>query len=148
MTGLGAGPLPEPLPSAVAVIAFTAMAEAASPDAAVRQVPALLRRMGPARPAAGTKAGEILDEYASTYLVPPGLSAQLPTGAPQRPFRVRLPLSTMMAVGEGINARTTNELNRQAMATLLRRGIRATASSGIPPHPAASTVIRVGRPVP
>ena len=53
----------------------------------------------------------------------------------------------MMAVGEGINARNTNELNRQvtrqAMATLLRRGIRATVSSGIPLHPAASTVIRV-----
>jgi hypothetical protein len=29
------------------------------------------------------------------------------------------------------------------MATLLRRGIRATVSSGIPLHPAASTVIRV-----
>ncbi len=53
----------------------------------------------------------------------------------------------MMAVGEGINARNTNELNRQvtrqAMATLLRRGIRATVSSGIPLHPAASTLIRV-----
>ena len=52
----------------------------------------------------------------------------------------------MMAVGEGINARNTNELNRQvtrqAMATILRRGIRATVSSGIPLHPAASTVIR------
>jgi hypothetical protein len=53
----------------------------------------------------------------------------------------------MMAVGEGINAHNTNELNRQvtrqAMATLLRRGFRATVSSGIPLHPAASTVIRV-----
>jgi inactivated superfamily I helicase len=52
----------------------------------------------------------------------------------------------MMTVSEGINARNMNELNRQvtrqAMATLLRRGIRATVSSGIPLHPAASTVIR------
>jgi hypothetical protein len=52
-----------------------------------------------------------------------------------------------MAVSEGINARNTGELHRQltrqAMATLLRRGIRATVSSGIPLHPAASTVIRV-----
>jgi inactivated superfamily I helicase len=43
--------------------------------------------------------------------------------------------------------RNMNELNRQvtrqAMATLLRRGIRATVSSGIPLHPAASAVIRV-----
>jgi hypothetical protein len=144
---LGACPLPEPLLSAVAVIAFTAMAEATSPEDAVGQMPALLRRMGLARPAAETKAREILDEYTSTYLVLSDLSAQLRTQAPQRPFRVRLPLSTMVAIGEGINARNTDELNRQvtrqAMATLLRRGIRATVRSGIPLHPAASTVIRV-----
>ena len=110
-------------------------------------MPALLRRMGLARPAAETKAREILDEYTSTYLVLSDLSAQLRTQAPERRFRVRLPVSTMMAVSEGINARNMNELNRQvtrqAMATLLMRGIRATASSGIPLHPAASTVIPV-----
>jgi len=147
VSDLGACPLPEPLLSAVAVIAFTAMAEAASPEDAARQMPALLRRMGLARPAADTKAREILAEYTSTYLVLSDLSAQLRTEAPQRPFRVRLPVATMMAVGEGINARNTSELNRQvtrqAMATLLRRGIRATVSSGVPLHPAASTVIRV-----
>ena len=53
----------------------------------------------------------------------------------------------MMAVSDGINARNASELNRQvtrrAMATLLRRGIRATVSSGIPLHPAASTALRV-----
>ena len=147
VSDLGACPLPEPLLSAVAVIAFTAMAEATSPNQAVRQMPALLRRMGLARPAADTKAREILDEYTSTYLVLSDLSAQLRTEAPERPFRVRLPVSTMMAISDGINARNTNELTRQvtrqAMATLLRRGIRATVSSGIPLHPAASTVIRV-----
>jgi hypothetical protein len=110
-------------------------------------MPVLLRRMGLARPAAETKASEILDEYTSTYLVLSDLSGQLRTEAPERPFRVRLPVATMMAVGEGINARSANELNRQvtrqAMATLLRRGIRATVSSGIPLHPAASTALRV-----
>jgi hypothetical protein len=147
VSDLGPCPLPEPLLSAVAVIAFTAMAEATSPDDAHRQMPALLRRMGLARPAAETKAGEILDEYTGTYLVLSDLSARLRTEAPERPFRVRLPVSTMMAVGEGINARNTNELNRQVtrqtMVTLLRRGLRATVSSGMPLHPAASTVIRV-----
>ena len=147
VSDLGACPLPEPLLSAVAVIAFTAMAEATSPEDAVRRMPALLRRMGLARPAAETKARDILNEYTSTYLVLSDLSAQLRTEAPERPFRVRLPVSTMMAVSEGINARNTNELHRQltrqVMATLLRRGIRATVSSGVPLHPAASTVIRV-----
>jgi hypothetical protein len=147
VSDLGACLLPEPLLSAVGVIAFTAMAEASSPEDAVRQMPALLRRMGLARPAAETKAREILDEYTSTYLVLSDLSAQLRTEAPERSFRVRLPVSTMMAVGEGINARNTSELNRQvtrqAMATILRRGIRATVNSGVPLHPAASTVIRV-----
>jgi hypothetical protein len=147
VSDLGACPLPEPVLSAVAVIAFTAMAEATSPDDAARQMPALLRRMGLARPAAETKARQILDEYTSTYLVLSGLSAQLRTETPDRPFRVRLPVSTMMTVSDGINAHNTNELNRQvtrqAIATLLRRGIRATARSGIPLHPAASTAIRV-----
>ena len=147
VSDLGACPLPEPLLSAVAVIAFAAMAEATSPDDAVLRMPALLRRMGLARPAAETKAREILTEYTSTYLVLSGLSAQLRTEEPERPFRVRLPVSTMMAVGEGINARNPNELDRQftrqAMATLLRRGIRATVSSGVPLQPAASRVIRV-----
>jgi hypothetical protein len=147
VSDLGACLLPEPLLSAVAVIAFTAMAEASSPEDAVRRMPALLRRMGLARPAAETKAREILDEYTSTYLVLSDLSAQLRPEAPQRSLRVRLPVATMMAVGEGINARNTSELNRQvtrqAMATILRRGIRATVSSGIPLHPAAATVIRV-----
>jgi hypothetical protein len=147
VSDLGACPLREPLLSAVAVIAFTAMAEAASPDDAVRQMPALLRRMGLARPAAETKAREIMDEYTSTYLVLSDLSARLRTEAPERPFRVRLPVSTMMAVSEGISARNANELSRQvtrqAMAALLRRGIRATVGSGIPLHPAAAAVIRV-----
>jgi hypothetical protein len=147
VSDLGACPLPEPLLSAVAVIAFAAMGEASSPEDAVRQMPALLRRMGLARPAAETKTREILDEYTSTYLVLSDLSARLRNRAPERPFRVRLPVSTMIAVSEGINARNTNELNRQvtrqAMTTILRRGIRATVSSGIPLHPAASTVIRV-----
>jgi hypothetical protein len=147
LSDLGACPLPEPLLSAIAVIAFAAMGEAAGPEDAVRQMPALLRRMGLARPAAETKTREILDEYTSTYLVLSDLSARLRNRAPERPFRVRLPVSTMIAVSEGINARNTNELNRQvtrqAMTTILRRGIRATVSSGIPLHPAASTVIRV-----
>lgn len=147
ISDLGACPLPEPLLSAAAVIAFTAMAEAASPDDAVRQMPALLRRMGLARPAADAKAREILDEYTGTYLVLSDLSARLRAEAPERRFRVRLPVSTMTAVGEGINARNANELHRQvtrqAMATLLRRGIRATVSSGMPLHPAVSTLIRV-----
>jgi hypothetical protein len=147
VSDLGACPLPEPLLSAVAVIAFTAMAEATSPGDAVRQMPALLRRMGLARPAADTKARDILDEYTGTYLVLSDLSARLRTEAPQRPFRVRLPVATMVAVGEGVNARNANELNRQvtrqALATLLRRGIRATISSGVPLHPAASSAIRV-----
>jgi len=147
VSDLGACPLPEPLLSAVAVIAFTAMAEATGPEDAVRRIPALLRRMGLARPAAETKASEILADYTSTYLVLSDLSAQLRTGAPERAFRVRLPVATMIAVGEGISARNASELDRQvtrqAMATLLRRGIRATVSSGVPLHPAASAVIRV-----
>jgi hypothetical protein len=147
ISDLGACPLPEPLLSAVAVIAFSAMAEAAGPDEAVRQAPALLRRMGLARPAAEARAREILDDYNSTYLVLSDLAARLRPETPPRPRRLRPPVARMITIGAAVHQRNPNEVdrqvNRQAMATLLRYGTRATVNAGVPMHPAARAAVRL-----
>ncbi len=147
VSDLGACPLPEPLLSAVAVIAFNAMAEATSAEEAFRQTPTLLRRMGLARPAAEAKAREIRDDYHNTYLVLSDLAAQLRPETPERPRGLRPPVAQMLAVGAAVNERNPNEVNRQlarqAMVTLLRHGIRASVNAGTPMHPAVLTAVRL-----
>jgi hypothetical protein len=147
ISDLGACPLPEPLLSAVAVIAFSAMAEASGLDEAFRQTPILLRRMGLARPTAEAKAREIMDEYNSTYLVLSDLAARLRPETPQRPRRLRPPVGRMIAVGAAVHKRNPNEVDRQvtrqAMVTLLRYGTRAAVNTGVPMHPAARGAVRL-----
>jgi hypothetical protein len=147
LSDLGACPLPEPLLSAVAAIAFNAMAEATSPDEAFRQTPTLLRRMGLARPTAETKAREILDDYNNTYLVLSDLAAQLRPETPERSRRLRPPVARMTAVGAAVNDRNLNEakrqVTRQAAVTILRHGIRATINAGTPMHPAVLGTVRL-----
>lgn len=147
VSDLGACPLPEPLLSVVAVIAFSAMAEATSPDEAFRQTPTLLRRMGLARPAAETKAREILDDYHTTYLALSDLAAQLRPETPERLRRFRPPIARMVAVGAAVHERNPNEVDRQvtrqAISTLLRYGTRATVNAGTPVHPAVLAAVRL-----
>ncbi|HEY0933490.1 MAG TPA: hypothetical protein VGD91_07100 [Trebonia sp.] len=147
VSDLGACPLPEPLLSAVAVIAFNAMAEATSPDEAFRKTPTLLRRMGLARPAAETKASEIRDDYNTTYLVLSDLAAQLRPETPERPRQFRPPLAAMTAVGAAVHRHNPNEVDRQvtrqAMVRLLRYGTRATVNAGRPVHPAVLAAVRL-----
>ena len=147
ISDLGACPLPEPLLSAVAVIAFNAMAEATSPDEAFRQTPTLLRRMGLARPTAEIKARGILDDYSNTYLVLSDLAAQLRPETPERPRRLRPPVARMVAVGAAVNERNPSEVNRQvtrqAIVTLLRHGARAAVNAGTPMPPALLAAVRL-----
>jgi hypothetical protein len=147
VSDLGACPLPEPLLSVVAVMAFNAMAEASSPEEAFRQTPTLLRRMGLARPAAETKASEIRDDYTTTYLVLSDLAARLRPETPQRPRRLRPPVGRMAAVGAAVNDRNPSEVNRQvtrqAMVTLLRHGARAAVNAGTPMPPALLSAVRL-----
>jgi hypothetical protein len=147
ISDLGPCPLPEPLLSAVAVIAFSAMAEAASPDEAFRQAPTLLRRLGLARPAAEAKACEIRDEYQATYLVLSDLAGRLRPEPTRRPRRLRPPVARMTAVGAAVHRRNPNEadrqVTRQAMVTLLRYGTRATVNAGLPVHPAVRAAVRL-----
>jgi hypothetical protein len=147
VSDLGACPLPEPLLSTVAVIAFSAMVEAADSDEAFAQTPVLLRRMGLARPAAEAKASEIRDDYNSTYLVLSDLAARLRPEKPERHRRLRPPVARMTAVGAVVHQRNPSEvsrqLTRQAAVTLLRYGTRATVSAGVPLHPAVRATARL-----
>ncbi len=147
VSDLGACPLPEPLLSAVAVIAFSVMAEASSPGEAFRQTPVLLRRMGLARPAAETKARVIRDDYNSTYLVLSDLAAQLRPEPPERHRRYRPPFARITAAGAAVHERNPREaqrqVTRQAVVTLLRYGTRATVSAGMPVHPAVRAAARL-----
>jgi hypothetical protein len=147
VSDLRACPLPEPLLSVVAVIAFNAMAEASSPDEAFRQTPTLLRRMGLARPTAETKAREILDNYNTTYLVLSDLAAQLRPETPERPRRLRPPVARMIAVGAAVNERNPSEVNRQvarqAIVTVLQHGARAAVNAGMPMPPALLAAVRL-----
>jgi hypothetical protein len=147
VSDLGACPLPEPLLSAVAVMAFNAMAEATSPDEAFRQTPALLRRMGLARPAAEAKASEIRADYNTTYLVLSDLAAQLRPETRQRQRRLRPPVASMAAVGAAVNERNPGEVNRQvtrqAIVTVLRHGARAAVNAGTPMPPALLAAVRL-----
>ncbi len=147
ISDLGPCPLPEPLLTTVAVIAFSAMAEAAGPEEAFRQTPVLLRRMGLARPAAETKASEIRDQYNSTYLVLSDLAGRLRPETPKRTRRLQPPVARMMAVGAAVHQRNPNEaerqVTRQAGVALLRYGTRATVSAGLPLHPAVRTAVRL-----
>jgi hypothetical protein len=147
VSDLGACPLPEPLLSVVAVMAFNAMAEATSPDEAFRQTPTLLRRLGLARPTAETKAREIRDDYNSTYLVLSDLAAQLRPETPQRPRRLHPPVARMVAVGAAVNERNPSEVHRQvtrqAIVTLLRHGARAAVNAGTPMPPALHAAVRL-----
>ncbi len=147
VSDLGACPLPEPLLSVVAVIAFNAMAEAVGPDEAFRQAPTLLRRMGLARPTAETKAREIHDDYNTTYLVLSDLAAQLRPETPARSRRLRPPVAQLIAVGTAVNERNPNEVNRQvtrqAIVMLLRHGARAAVNAGTPMPPALLAAVRL-----
>ena len=147
VSDLGACPLPEPLLSVVPVIAFSAMAEASGPEEALRQTPALLRRMGLSRPAAETRARAIRDEYNHTYLVLSDLAARLRPEPPERAGPFRPPVAQLIAVGTAVNERNPREaerqFTRQAAVTLLRYGTRATVNAGLPLPPAVLAAVRL-----
>ncbi len=144
---LGACPLPEPLLSAVAVIAFSAMAEATGPDEAFRATPVLLRRLGLARPAAEAKAEEIRADYNGSYLVLTDFAARLRPPTPPRSRRLRPPVAALAAAGAAVQRNNPSEvdrqLTRQTIVTLLRYGTRATVNAGRPMPAAVLTAVRL-----
>jgi len=140
-------PLQGELLEVVPMIAFSAMAEATSPDEAVGRMPSLLRRIGLPRPTAEAMAEKLMEEYESKHMLLSDYYARLTSQAPDRSIQLHLPVSDITAVTESVIARNPNERarqdTRQAFAALILRGIRATLVSGVRLSPGASTAVRV-----
>jgi hypothetical protein len=140
-------PLQGELLEVVPMIAFSAMAEATSPDEAAGRMPSLLRRIGLPRPTAEAMAERLTEEYNSRHMILSGYYAQLASPASGRPVPLHLPVSEITAVTETVIARNPNELarqdTRQAFAALILKGIRATLISGVRLNPRALTAVRM-----
>ena len=140
-------PLQGELLEVIPMIAFSAMAEVADPDEAARRIPSLLCRIGLPRPTAEAMAEKLMEEYNSKHMILSDYYARLPSPAPERSAQLHLPVSEITAVTESVIARNPNELarqaTRQALTTLIQRGIRTTLVSGVRLNPAALTAIRM-----
>ena len=140
-------PLQGELLEVVPMIAFSAMAEAAGPDEAAGRMPSLLRRIGLPRPTAEAMAERLMEEYNSKHMILSDYYTRLTSPAPDRSIPLHLPVSGITAVTESVIARNPNELarqdTRQAFATLILRGIRATLVSGVRLNPRALTAVRM-----
>lgn len=140
-------PLQGELLEVVPMIAFSAMAEATGPDEAVGRMPSLLRRIGLPRPTAEAMAESLMEEYNSKHMILSDYYTRLTPPAPGRSIPLHLPVSEITAVTESVITRNPNELarqdTRQAFATLILRGIRATLVSGVRLNPRALTAVRM-----
>jgi hypothetical protein len=140
-------PLHGELLEVIPVIAFSAMAEATGPDEAADRMPSLLRRIGLPRPTAEAMAERLMEEYNSKQMILSGYYARLTSPPPDRSISLHLPVPEITTITESVIARNPNELARQdtrhALATLIRRGIRATLVSGVRLNPRALTAVRV-----
>jgi hypothetical protein len=140
-------PLQGELLEVIPMIAFSAMAEATGPDEAASRMPSLLRRIGLPRPTAEAMAERLMEEYNSKHMILSGYYARLTSPAPNWPIPLHLPVSEITTVTESVIARNPNELarqdTRQALATLIVRGIRATLGSGVRLNPRALTAVRM-----
>ena len=140
-------PLQGELLEVVPMIAFSAMAEATGPDEAVGRMPSLLRRIGLPRPTAEAMAETLMEEYGSRQMILSDYYGRLTSPAPDRSIPLHLPVSEITALTESVITHNPNELARQdirqAFATFILRGIRATLVSGVRLSPGASTAVRV-----
>lgn len=140
-------PLQGELLDVVPMIAFSAMAEATSPDEAAGRMPSLLRRIGLPRPTAEAMAERLMEEYNSKHMILSDYYAQLTAPAADRPVPLHLPVPGITAVTESVIARNPDELARQdirqTFAALILRGIRATLVSDARLNPRALTAVRM-----
>ena len=124
-------PLQGELQEVIPMIAFSAMAEVSRPwqrrPAGYPPCCAVLVYRDPQLEAMAEK---LMEEYNSKHMILSDYYARLPSPAPERSAQLHLPVSEITAVTESVIARNPNELarqaTRQALTTLIQRGIRAT----------------------
>ena len=139
--------LREPLLTAVATVAFSAMAAANGETEAARRMPALLLRLGLPRPTAEAAAARFLEDYVSARVVLSDHYRLLrPEASGTRP-RLELPLpetlaaaQLAMAIHPGEQARLAS---RRVLTAVIGQGARAVLDSRIPLAPAVHTAVRL-----
>jgi hypothetical protein len=139
--------LREPLLTAVATVAFSAMAAANGETEAARRMPALLLRLGLPRPTAEAAAARFLEDYVSARVVLSDHYRLLrPEATGTRP-RLELPLSDTLAAAQlaiaihpGEQARLTS---RRVLTAVIGQGAQAILDSRIPLAPAVHTAVRL-----
>ena len=139
--------LREPLLTAVATVAFSAMAAANGETEAARRMPALLLRLGLPRPTAEAAAARFLEDYAGARVVLSDHYRLLrPEATGTRP-RLELPLPETVAAAQlaiaihpGEQARLTS---RRVLMAVIGQGAQAILDSRIPLAPGVHTAVRV-----
>lgn len=140
-------PLQEPMLSAVATVAFSAMAAASGQTETARRFPALLLRLGLPRPTAEAAARQFADDYAGGRVV---LSDHYPLLRPEpadaRP-RFELPVSQAVAGARLAIASSPGEqarqAGRQALVAIIGHGAQAILQSRVPLTPAVHAAVRL-----
>jgi len=137
----------EPLLTAVATVAFSAMAAANGATEAASRMPALLLRLGLPRPTAEAAAARFLEDYVSARVVLSDHYRLLrPEATGTRP-RLELPLSDTItaaqlaiAIHPGEQAR---HASRRVLTAVIGEGARAVLDSRIPLAPAVHAAVRL-----
>lgn len=143
--------LEEPLLSAVAAIAFSAMAAATDASDAVRRMPALLLRLGMPRPTAEAATHVARDEYLSARMVLTGHYRILQAAVAGTALQLRLPTDHIVAATERVIAcnpyEDARQANRRELAEMIATGARLAAAmhSGAPAAPAMSIAVSAAR---
>jgi len=138
--------LQEPLLSAVAAIAFSAMAAAANANDAARRMPDLLLRLGMPRPTAEAATHAAMNEYQSARMVLTDHYRILQSAVVGTALQLRLPTVHIVAAAERVIAcnpyEEARKANRREVAALIASGVRLAALHfGAPVGPAMSIAV-------
>jgi hypothetical protein len=143
--------LEEPLLSAVAAIAFSAMAAATDTSDAARRMPDLLLHLGMPRPTAEAATSAVMDEYLSARMVLTGHYRVLQAAIAGTALQLQLPIAQIVAATERVIACNpydeARRANRRELTELISSGARIAAvmHAGTPAGPAMSVAVNVAR---
>jgi hypothetical protein len=143
--------LEEPLLSAVAAIAFSAMAAATDTGDAARRMPDLLLHLGMPRPTAEAATNAAMDEYLSARMVLTGHYRVLQAAIAGTALQLQLPIAQIVAATERVIACNpydeARRANRRELTELISSGARIAAvmHPGTPAGPAMSVAVNVAR---
>ena len=138
--------LQEPVLSAVASIAFSAMAASTGTADAARRMPALLLRLGMPVPTAQAATRAAMNEYIGARMVLTDHYQVLQSAVIGTALQLRLPMAHIVAAAERVIAcnpyEEARQANRRELTALIRTGARLAAlDSSTPAGPAMSIAL-------